>query len=182
LFPPNFAFSQFTTNVRLPAWHTASTIIIRTLKSLLITPLRCHSPVAPVFSAFYFFVVVVVFIVMQHSAIPRSGRIEFTPTSAHPQTLVVKESSIEDFYQRLDLKNIKEIQRAADHAGCPERWVEFPVILVFYRINSCGFKTIIQYHIVTTGFKPDDGKSMITDTLDFNNLPCTFYPGFSTLL
>jgi len=33
---------------------------------------------------------------------------KITPTSAHPQTQVVKESPIEDFYQRLDLKNIKK--------------------------------------------------------------------------
>jgi hypothetical protein len=107
---------------------------------------------------------------------------KITPTSAHPQTRLVKESPIEDFYQRLDFKKDKKRHRAADNAGCPERWVDFPVILVFYRINRCCFKTIIQHHIVTAGFKPDDGKPMITDTLDFNNLPCTFYPGFCTLL
>jgi hypothetical protein len=40
-----------------------------------------------------------------------------TPTSAHPQTPVVKESPIEDFYQRLDGK--KEIKKSIGQPTMP---------------------------------------------------------------
>lgn len=77
---------------------------------------------------------------------------------------------------------MQKISRAASLAGRPEAWVDCPVALVFYRINRSCFKTVIQHHVVTAGFEPNDGKPVITDALDFDNLPCTFNPCFSTLL
>jgi len=94
------------------------------LKSLLITAFRRPSPVPPVFSALFFFVVVV-FIVMQHSRVTPFGLMKITPTSAHPQTRVVKELPIEDFYQRLDFKKItkKDIGQPAMPAAQRDGWI-----------------------------------------------------------
>ena len=92
----------------------------------------------------------------------------------------VKKSPIEDFYRAR--QDDEQIEWAAGLAGRPEERVDCPVVLVFDRINRGCFKTVIQYHVVATGLEPDDGEPMIGDTLDFDNLPCTFYPGFSTLL
>jgi hypothetical protein len=53
------------------------------------------------------------------------GGIKITPTSAHPQTRVVKESPIEDFYQRLDFKKItkKDIGQPAMPAAQRDGWI-----------------------------------------------------------
>ena len=72
MLPPDLTFSQFTINIRQPARHTSSAAIIWALESLLIATLWRHSPVPPVFSARFFFIVVV-FIVMQHSRVTPFG-------------------------------------------------------------------------------------------------------------
>jgi hypothetical protein len=50
---------------------------------------------------------------------------KITPTSAHPQTRLVKESPIEDFYQRLDFKkrSKKDIGQPTMPAARREGWI-----------------------------------------------------------
>ena len=68
-YPPDFAVSQFTTDIRLSTRYSASAIVTAALEPLRISTIRVDAPVSPVLPAFFLSVTVTIMF-MQHGGFP----------------------------------------------------------------------------------------------------------------